>query len=48
MCKLDEAIDKLENGNGDTDFLEALELLAEEVYDIKEICNGRSPVCTRS
>jgi hypothetical protein len=49
MCKLEDVIEKLENGSDVKDIIDAIEVLALETNDLKENRNaGTTPMPTRS
>jgi FtsZ-binding cell division protein ZapB len=48
MCRLDDAIEKLENGSEIQDVIDAIEVLALEMTDLKEIYYAGTPLLTRS
>jgi FtsZ-binding cell division protein ZapB len=49
MCRLEDAIHKLENGSDVKDIIDAIEVLALEMNDLKEIrYAGTTPMPTRS
>lgn len=41
MCRLDDAIEKLENGSDIKDVIDAMDILALEIHDLKETHYGR-------